>query len=129
MLVGVGPYLVDRVDGSLHSIGVLSAKGGEWETDYRARVRGLPGRTAVDDPHDEIREIGAARSRMHAARALRQRLPVLSPAQAVEYTDALLGGAPPAHFVAIAAGQLSEPICPALAVRTIRPRRSRALPE
>ncbi|MER8119835.1 YrhB domain-containing protein [Streptomyces sp. NPDC094031] len=129
MLVGSGPYLVDRVDGSLHSIGVLSAKGGEWEDDYRARVRGLPVRTAVDDLHDEIRELGAARSRMHAVRALRRRLPVLSPAQAVAYTDALLGGAPPAHLVALAAGRLTEPICPVLAVRTLRPGRSRALPE
>ncbi|CAL2069244.1 MULTISPECIES: YrhB domain-containing protein [Streptomyces] len=79
MLVGVGPYLVDRVDGGLHSIGVLSARGGDWEDDYRARIRGLPVRTAVDDLHDEIREIGAAQSRMHAARALRQRLPVPLP--------------------------------------------------
>ncbi|MGW4886660.1 YrhB domain-containing protein [Streptomyces murinus] len=120
MLVGVGPYLVDRVDGGLHSIGVLSARGGDWEDDYRARIRGLPVRTAVDDLHDEIREIGAAQSRMHAVRALRQRLPVLSPAQAVAYTDALLGGAPPAHLVSIAVGQLVEPIDPVLTVRTVR---------
>ncbi|MER7918687.1 MULTISPECIES: hypothetical protein [unclassified Streptomyces] len=66
---------------------------------------------------------------MHAVRALRRRLPVLSPAQAVAYTDALLGGAPPAHLVALAAGRLTEPICPVLAVRTLRPGRSRALPE
>lgn len=50
MLVGNGPYLVDRVDGGLHQIGVVCAKTGEWETDYRARVRGLPVRTAVDVP-------------------------------------------------------------------------------
>ncbi|WP_199571741.1 YrhB domain-containing protein [Streptomyces murinus] len=106
--------------GNPGDIGVLSARGGDWEDDYRARIRGLPVRTAVDDLHDEIREIGAAQSRMHAVRALRQRLPVLSPAQAVAYTDALLGGAPPAHLVSIAAGQLVEPIDPVLTVRTVR---------
>lgn len=35
-LVGNGPYLVDRVDGGLHQIGVVSAVTGEWEKDYRA---------------------------------------------------------------------------------------------
>lgn len=33
MLVGNGPYLVDRVDGGLHQIGVVSAVTGEWEAD------------------------------------------------------------------------------------------------
>ncbi|WP_229889632.1 YrhB domain-containing protein, partial [Streptomyces mirabilis] len=36
MLAGNGPYLVDRVDGGLHQIGVVSALTGEWEADYRA---------------------------------------------------------------------------------------------
>ncbi|WP_333736990.1 YrhB domain-containing protein [Streptomyces sp. IBSBF 2806] len=40
-LFGNGPYLVDRVDGGLHQIGVVSAVTGEWEADYRARIRGL----------------------------------------------------------------------------------------
>ncbi|MET7698655.1 hypothetical protein [Streptomyces sp. NPDC005485] len=31
-----GPYLIDRVDGGLHQIGVVSAVAGEWEADYRA---------------------------------------------------------------------------------------------
>lgn len=53
MLIGNGPYLVDRTDGGLHQIGVVSAKGGEWEADYRVRIRGLAVRTPVDDLHDE----------------------------------------------------------------------------
>ncbi|WP_328780033.1 YrhB domain-containing protein [Streptomyces canus] len=84
MLVGNGPYLVDRVDGGLHQIGVVSAKTGEWETDYRARIRGLPVRTAVDDLHDALCGVAATRGRMHAVRTLRQRLPMLSPAEAIE---------------------------------------------
>ncbi|MGI5397014.1 YrhB domain-containing protein [Streptomyces sp. CA-251251] len=50
MLAGNGPYLVDRVDGGLHQVGVVSAVTGVWEDDYRARIRGLPVRTAVDEP-------------------------------------------------------------------------------
>ncbi|WSW30763.1 YrhB family protein [Streptomyces sp. NBC_01003] len=39
MPAGNGPYLVDRVDGGLHQIGVVSAATGGWEADYRARIR------------------------------------------------------------------------------------------
>ena len=120
MPVGNGPYLVDRVDGGLHAIGVLSALGGEWEDDYRARIRGLPVRTAVDDLHDEVREVAARRGHLHAVRALRQRLPVLSPAEAIEYVRALLDGAVPARLVAIATEELVEPLNPVLTVKTIR---------
>ncbi|MFI6492341.1 YrhB domain-containing protein [Streptomyces sp. NPDC050564] len=64
MLVGNGPYLVDRVDGGLYQIGVISAVGGESEADYRFRIRGLAVRTAAGDLHDEIREVAAAGGRM-----------------------------------------------------------------
>ncbi|MDQ0846942.1 hypothetical protein QFZ68_006622 [Streptomyces sp. V1I6] len=120
MLIGNGPYLVDRVDGGLHQIGVVSAVTGEWEADYRARIRGLPVRTtAVDDLHDALRGVAAARGRMHAVRTLRQRLPVLPPAEAIEYVNALLDGDAPAHLVAVATKELVEPLNPVFAVKTI----------
>lgn len=122
-LVGNGPYLVDRVDGGLHQIGVVSAVTGEWEADYRARIRGLPVRTAVDDLHDALRGVAATRGRMHAVRTLRQRLPVLSPAETLEYVGALLEGDAPAHLVAVATKELVEPLNPVLAVTTIRAER------
>ncbi|MFF3612080.1 YrhB domain-containing protein [Streptomyces sp. NPDC002580] len=112
LLLGNGPYLVDRVDGGLHRIGVVSAKTGEWEADYRARIRGLPTRTAVDDLHDALRGVAAARGRTHAARALRRTLPMLSPAQALTYVSALLDGDAPAHLVAVATEELVEPLDP-----------------
>ncbi|MFD5573081.1 YrhB domain-containing protein [Streptomyces cadmiisoli] len=127
MLVGSGPYLVDRVDGGLHRIGVLSSRTGEWEADYRVRIRGLPTRTAVDELHDELRAVAAARGRMHAVRTLRRGLPVLSPAEALEYVHALLDGDPPARLVAVATEELVEPLDPVFAVTTIRsgaPRRA-----
>ncbi|MFI5877074.1 YrhB domain-containing protein [Streptomyces sp. NPDC051445] len=119
MLIGNGPYLVDRVDGGLHQVGVVSAATREWEADYRARIRGLPVRTAVDDLHDALRGVAAARGRMHAVRTLRQRLPVLSPAEAIEYVSALLEGGASARLMAVATKELVEPLDPVLAVKTI----------
>jgi hypothetical protein len=119
MLGGNGPYLVDRVDGGLHRVGVVSAVTGEWEADYRARIRGLPVRTAVDDLHDALREVAAERGRLHAVRTLRQRLPMFSPAEAIEYVGALLDGAAPARLVTVATETLVEPRNPVLAVETV----------
>ncbi|MFE3883512.1 YrhB domain-containing protein [Streptomyces lydicus] len=119
MLIGHGPYLVDRIDGGLHQIRFLSEKSGKWEADYRARIRGMRVRTAVDDLHDELCEIAATRGRMQAVRALRQTLTMLSPAQALDYVQALPGGEPPPRLVALAVGQLVKPVNPVFAVRTV----------
>ncbi|CAM5523140.1 hypothetical protein STENM36S_06767 [Streptomyces tendae] len=119
LLVGNGPYLVDRVDGGLHQIGVVSAVTGEWENDYRARIRGLPVHTAVDDLHDALCGVAATHGRMHAVRTLRQRLPMLSPAEAIEYVSALLNGDAPARLLAVVTKELVEPLNPVLAVKTI----------
>ncbi|MET9762415.1 hypothetical protein ABZ016_25750 [Streptomyces sp. NPDC006372] len=124
MLGGNGPYLVDRADGGLHCIGVLSALDGQWESDYRVRIRGLSVRTPVDDLHDEIRAVGAAQGHVRAVRVLRKRLPVLSPARALAYVRGLLVGDAPPDLVAVAVEQLVEPVDPVLAVRTIRPGRA-----
>ncbi|MEV6123682.1 YrhB family protein [Streptomyces sp. NPDC052077] len=119
MLAGNGPYLVDRVDGGLYRVGVVSAMTGEWEADYRARIRGLPVRTAVDDLHDGLCEVAAAHGRTHAARTLRQRLPMFSPAEAIAYVSALLGGEAPTRLVAVATRELVKPLDPVLAVKTV----------
>jgi hypothetical protein len=119
MLVGHGPYLVDRIDGGLHQIGAVSEIEGAWEADYRVRIRGLAVRTPVDDLHDEIREAAAVRGHMQAVRILRRRLPMLSPSQALEYVSALLQADAPAHLVAVAVEKLIEPMDPVLTVQTI----------
>lgn len=56
---------------------------------------------------------------MHALRTLRQRLPVLSPAEAIEYVSALVDGDAPARLVAVATKALVQPLNPVLAVETI----------
>ncbi|WP_315903979.1 YrhB domain-containing protein [Streptomyces fulvoviolaceus] len=109
MLIGNGPYLVDRVDGGLHQVGVVSAVTGAWEDDYRARIRAQVVRTAVDDLHDELRDIAAARGRIHAMHALRATVPALSHGQVIEYVTALQNGDAPAHLVALASRELAPP--------------------
>ncbi|MFI0219864.1 YrhB domain-containing protein [Streptomyces lydicus] len=120
MLAGNGPYLVDRADGGLHQVGVASAAIGAWESDYRVRIRGQAVRSAVDDLHDEVRAVATARGRIHALRTLRQRLPMLSHAQAITYVSALKDGEAPAHLVEIATRALVTPTNPVLSVKRIR---------
>ncbi|MEU9737430.1 YrhB domain-containing protein [Streptomyces sp. NPDC048002] len=119
-LAGNGPYLVDRVDGSLHQIGVVSAVTDAWEADCRVRIRRQVTRTAVDDLHDEIRAVAGARGRVHAMHTLRQKVPVLSHAQIIEYVTALQHGDAPAHLVEVSSRQLGPPTDPVLSVVTIR---------
>ncbi|MFJ8390549.1 YrhB domain-containing protein [Streptomyces sp. NPDC094438] len=121
LLVGNGPFLVDRVDGGLHSIGVVSAVTGAWESDYRTRVRGMTTRTAVDDLHDELRQTTATRGRIFAMHALRQKVPALAHAEVIEYVNALRSGSAPAHLVAVAAKTLVPELDPVLSVHTIQP--------
>ncbi|CAM5265371.1 hypothetical protein STENM327S_07710 [Streptomyces tendae] len=56
---------------------------------------------------------------MHAVRTLRQRLPMLAPAEAIEYVSALLNGDAPARLLAVVTKELVEPLNPVLAVKTI----------
>ncbi|MEU6042526.1 YrhB domain-containing protein [Streptomyces griseus] len=119
ILAGGGPYLVDRVDGGLHEIGVVLSVTGAWEDDYRGRIRGLPVRTAVDDLHDALRDAAFTRGRMHAVRTLRRKLPALSPAEAIEYVTALLEGDAPVRLVAVTTRELVEPLNPVYAVKTV----------
>ncbi|WP_438490124.1 YrhB domain-containing protein [Streptomyces sp. S186] len=120
LLVGNGPYLVDRVDGGLHSIGVASAITGAWEADYRTRIRKTATRTAVDDLHDEIRQTTATHGRIFAMRVLRQKVPALAPAEVVEYVNALQSGSAPPPLVAIATKALVPEPAPVLSVHTIQ---------
>ncbi|MER7928604.1 YrhB domain-containing protein [Streptomyces sp. NPDC096057] len=121
LVVGGGPFLVDRVDGGLHSIGVVSAVTGAWESDYRTRIRGMATRTAVDDLHDELRRTTAARGRIFAMHLLRQRVPVFAYAEVIEYVDALRNGSPPARLVAVATMTLVPEPDPVLGVHTVQP--------
>lgn len=120
LLVGNGPFLVDRVDGGLHSIGVVSAVTGAWESDYRTRIRKMATRTMVDDLHDEIRHTTATRGRIFAMHVLRQKVPALAHAEVIEYVNALQSGSAPAHLVTISTKTLVPEMDPVLGVHTIQ---------
>ncbi|WP_432064318.1 YrhB domain-containing protein [Streptomyces sp. C10-9-1] len=119
-LAGNGPYLVDRVDGSLHQIGVASAVVDAWEADYRVRMRSQVTRTAVDDLHEEVRAAADARGRVHAMHTLRRKVPALSHAQIIEYVTALQHGDAPAHLVEASSRELVPSADPFSSVVTIR---------
>ncbi|MFD6331249.1 hypothetical protein ACFWGI_16955 [Streptomyces niveus] len=53
-----------EIDGGLHQIGPVSYVTGEWEADYRKRIRKEPARTAVNDLHDEVRQAAAEQGRI-----------------------------------------------------------------
>lgn len=126
MLAGNGPYLVDRVDGGLYEVGPVSWLMGDWELDYRTRVRGLPDpRTDVDDLHADLRATAGRRGRIYAMHLLRARLPALAHADVVAYVDALLTGEPPELLYAVAREALLPPVDPVCRVTTIRRGESR----
>ncbi|WP_045694028.1 YrhB domain-containing protein [Streptomyces rubellomurinus] len=119
VLGGNGPYLVDRLDGGLHQIGPVAAVTGEWELDYRTRIRKMTTRTAVDELHENIRRTAAADGRIVAMHLLRQRVQTLTHAQVIEYVTALQAGTAPPHLVDIATKALVPALDPVLSVRTI----------
>jgi hypothetical protein len=107
LLGGNGPYLVDRADGRMHEIGPVDYLTGEWEDEYRASVRGMPVRTAVDELDDRIREWVVARGRVFAMVGLRERIPSLAPGEALAYVTALQAGCPaPERLVTVVTGAL-----------------------
>ncbi|MFJ1754295.1 YrhB domain-containing protein [Kitasatospora sp. NPDC088134] len=118
--VGPGLYLVDRVDGELYELHAVAAATGGWEDDYRARIRGLPVRTAVDALHEEVRALAAEQGPLRAARALRERVPALPPVEAVGYVRALLTGEAPARLVDLVRQQVVPPPDPFLTARRVR---------
>jgi hypothetical protein len=119
LLGGNGPYLVDRLDGSLHQIGPVTAITGEWELDYRTRIRKMTIRTAVDELYEEIRRTAAADGRITAMHLLRQRVRTLTYAQVIEYVTVLQAGTVPPHLGDIATRALVPTLDPVLRVRTI----------
>jgi hypothetical protein len=121
LLVGNGPFLVDRVDGGLHAVGVVSWVSGAWEADYRARIRGTTTRNAVDDLHEEIRETAATRGRIIAMHLLRHRVPELGHPDVIAYVTALQASEPvPSRLVAVSTRALVPDPDPSLRVRTLR---------
>ncbi|MGI5171181.1 YrhB domain-containing protein [Spirillospora sp. CA-253888] len=122
MLIGTGPYLVDRHDGSVHFIPGTDYLGDLWEEDYEQRVK--PPRDAEKDPWSdvpfatELRETFEREGRVAAIRLLRRHAPVLTMAQADQYVAAVaVGEHPSARLLELA--RPPEPFTGLLGITTV----------
>jgi hypothetical protein len=122
MLVGAGPYLVDRHDGSIHQIPAPDYRTGGWEEDYEQRIKPTPSAEAAplrDVPFaTELREALADHGRVTAIRVLRQNAPRLTMAQASAYVAAIeKDERPPTELIELA--RPPERFSPRLGITTI----------
>ncbi|MFD0733679.1 YrhB domain-containing protein [Planotetraspora mira] len=114
MLVGQGPYLVDRRDESIHHIPVTTYATGDWAELYLRQVKGIR-------PPDPL--VAAVREHLHSAgtmaaiRHLRKQAPGFGPQEAKTYVVAVRdGGEPPEELVTLT--QKPEK-CPPLSIETL----------
>ncbi|MFE5366600.1 YrhB domain-containing protein [Streptomyces mirabilis] len=114
MLVGSGPYLVDRQDGSIHHIPVTTYVREGWEKLYLQQVRG------VQPPDPLITAVQAlvdSDGTMAAIRHLRKQAPRLGPQQAKAYVMAVRdGNEPPEELVSLTR---KPEKCPPLPITTL----------
>ncbi|MFG2844784.1 YrhB domain-containing protein [Kitasatospora sp. NPDC048296] len=114
-LVGSGPYLVDRQDGSIHHIPVTTWVTGDWEALYLRQVKGV---RAPDPLAAAIRELARSAGPVAAMAYLRRKAPRLSLRQARAYVLAVRDGAePPEGLADLTEEQVS---CPPLPIETLR---------
>ncbi len=91
-LVGHGPYLVDREDGSIHHIPAATYRMPGWDALYREQVRGA----ALPDPLlPAVRDLVSSQGVVAAMRHLRQEAPQLTLTEAKAYVDAVRDGTTP----------------------------------
>ncbi|MER5503493.1 YrhB family protein [Streptomyces sp. NPDC002466] len=114
MLVGHGPYLVDRQDGSIHHIPVTTFVGEGWEELYLQQVRGVrPPDPLITDVLALVHSDGT----VAAIRHLRKQAPLLGPQQAKAYVTAVRDGNEPSEEL-VRLTRKPE-MCPPLPISTL----------
>lgn len=99
MLVGQGPYLVDRQDGSIHHIPVTTYVREGWEELYLQQVKGV---RPPDPLITAVQVLVHSDGTMAAMRHLRKQAPLLGPQEAKAYVMAVRDGAePPEELVSL----------------------------
>ena len=93
-LIGHGPYLVDREDGSIHHIPVTAHVDDNWEESYLEHIRGVK---PTDPLLTMIRDLLSRDGAMAALRHLRKQAPQLGLQDAKAYIDAVRNGDEPAE--------------------------------
>lgn len=94
MLIGHGPYLVDREDGSIHHIPVTTHVDDNWEESYLEHIRGVKPPDAL---LTAVRDLLSRDGAMAALRHLRKQAPQLGLQDAKAYIDAVRNGDEPAE--------------------------------
>jgi len=113
-LVGGGPYLVDRDDGSVHHIPVTTWVSEGWEELYLRQVKEV---RTPDPLASSVRELVDSAGMLAAMRYLRKQAPRLSLQQARTYVMVVQDGAePPQELVDLTH---EEEACPPLAIETL----------
>ncbi|MFL0026073.1 YrhB domain-containing protein [Streptomyces sp. NBUL23] len=113
-LVGGGPYLVDRYDGSVHHIPVTTWVGEDWEELY---LRQIKGERAPDRLAASVLALMNSAGMVAAMRHLRKEAPRLSLQEARTYVMAVRNGAETPPELAYLPRE--EEVCPPLAIETV----------
>ncbi|MFJ7786683.1 YrhB domain-containing protein [Streptomyces albidoflavus] len=114
LLVGGGPYLVDRYDGSVHHIPVTTWVGEDWEELYLRQIKGV---RAPDPLAASVLALMNSAGTVAAMHHLRKEAPRLSLQEARTYVMAVRNGAEPPHELADLTRE--EEVCPPLAIETV----------
>ncbi|MFI1441614.1 YrhB domain-containing protein [Streptomyces fructofermentans] len=113
-LVGGGPYLVDRYDGSIHHIPVTTWMAVDWAELYLRQVKGV---RAPDPLAASVRELVQSAGVVAAMSHLRKQAPRLSLQEARAYVTAVRDGAEPSEELADLTREMEK--CPPLSIETL----------
>ncbi|MFJ6137879.1 YrhB domain-containing protein [Kitasatospora sp. NPDC092286] len=114
MLVGSGPYLVDRQDGSIHHIPVVTFVVEDWEELYLWQVKGV---RRPEPLMATVRALLQADGTVTAMRHLRKHAPALGLSEAKEYVMVMLdGGDPPEELMDLTR---TPDVCSPLRIETL----------
>ncbi|MEW1929905.1 YrhB domain-containing protein [Streptomyces sp. NPDC088360] len=113
-LVGSGPYLVDRYDGSIHHIPTTTWLAEDWEELYLRQIKGV---RAPDPLATSARALLNSAGVVAAMSRLRKQAPRLSLQEARTYVMAVRDGAKPSEELANLTRE--EENCPPLPIETL----------
>ncbi|MFC9329203.1 YrhB domain-containing protein [Kitasatospora sp. NPDC057015] len=113
-LIGSGPYLVDRHDGSIHHIPTTTWIAENWEELYLQQIKGV---RPPDPLASSVRALVHSAGIVAAMSHLRKQAPRLSLREARAYVDALQGGAEPSEE--LASRTRTQESCPRLSIETL----------
>ncbi|GLW96552.1 hypothetical protein Misp02_06390 [Microtetraspora sp. NBRC 16547] len=114
MLVGHGPYLVNRQDESIHHIPVTTYVREDWEELYLRQVKGI---RPPDPLVATVRELLRSEGTMAAIRHLRKQAPQPGLREAKAYVMAIRDGAEPPEELADLTQK--QETCPPLSIETL----------